>query len=80
MVSHNTKEPDSVYYKPRGDEVEIFARAWKQKLPVLIKGPTGAGKSRFVEFMASKLSLPLIQVACNEDTSASDLLGRFLLR
>lgn len=80
MVSHNTKEPDSVYYKPRGEEVEIFSRAWKQKLPVLIKGPTGAGKSRFVEFMAFKLGLPLIQVACNEDTSASDLLGRFLLR
>ncbi len=68
------------WYRPVGHEVTIFASAHKQALPVLLKGPTGSGKSRFVEFMADQSDRPLIQVACNEDTSASDLIGRFLIK
>lgn len=67
------------YYHPAGDEARWFEAACGQHLPVLLKGPTGCGKTRFVEYMAWRMGLPLIQVACNEDTSASDLTGRFLL-
>jgi len=67
------------YFRAVGDEVELFEAAHRLKLPVLLKGPTGCGKTRFVEHMAWRLGLPLVQIACNEDTSASDLLGRFLL-
>jgi nitric oxide reductase NorQ protein len=70
------KEP---YYRPVGDEVEKFSAAYDVRMPVMLKGPTGCGKSRFVEFMAWKLNKPLITVACNEDMTASDLIGRFLL-
>ncbi len=68
------------WYRPVGHEVTVFASAHKQALPVLLKGPTGSGKSRFVEYMADQSDRPLIQVACNEDTSASDLIGRFLIK
>lgn len=67
------------YYREVGHEAAIFELAWKQRLPLLLKGPTGCGKSRFVEAMAEQLGRPLITVACNEDTSASDLLGRHLI-
>jgi nitric oxide reductase NorQ protein len=67
------------YFHAAGDEVGLFEAAHRLRLPVLLKGPTGCGKTRFVEHMAWRLNLPLVQVACNEDTSASDLLGRFLL-
>ncbi len=67
------------FYRPRGDEVELYEAAYAARLPVMIKGPTGCGKSRFVEYMAWKLKRPLITVACNEDMTASDLVGRFLL-
>lgn len=67
------------YYQPQGSEVELFEAAYEQRLPVMVKGPTGAGKSRFVEYMAWKLGKPLITVAGNEDMTASDLVGRFLL-
>lgn len=91
------KEP---FYLPQGDEVEIFEAAYEQKIPVLLKGPTGCGKTRFVEYMAYKLGrpssiirkssqddpssfdhqgLPLVTVACHEDLTASDLVGRYLL-
>jgi nitric oxide reductase NorQ protein len=95
---HPHREP---YYLPVSDEVELFEAAFAQKIPVLLKGPTGCGKTRFVEFMAWKLgrpltvikdtgkandsggddseALPLITVACHEDLTASDLVGRFLL-
>ncbi len=68
------------WYRPVGDEVTVFERAQAQRLPVLLKGPTGCGKSRFVEFMAERLKLPLITVACNDETSAADLVGRWLVR
>lgn len=68
------------WYRPVGDEVSVFERAAQQRLPVLLKGPTGCGKSRFVEFMAQQLARPLITVACNDETSAADLVGRWLVR
>jgi len=77
------KEP---YYLPIGDEVQIFISAYNARLPVLLKGPTGCGKTRFVEYMTYFLgkemgiSFPLITVACHEDLTGSDLVGRYLLK
>ncbi len=89
------KEP---FYVPSSDEIEVFEAAYRQRVPVLLKGPTGTGKTRFVEYMAWRLSeklsapaatqgenrpanghLPLVTVACHEDLTASDLVGRYLL-
>lgn len=70
------KEP---YYRSVSTEVELYEAAYGARMPVMLKGPTGCGKSRFVEYMAWKLKKPLITVACNEDMTASDLVGRFLL-
>lgn len=70
---------DSVFYLETGRESELFAKAWAARLPLMLKGPTGCGKTRFVEYMAAKLGRKLITVACNEDTTATDLLGRHLL-
>jgi nitric oxide reductase NorQ protein len=67
------------YYHAVGDEVERFEAAYANRIPMMLKGPTGCGKSRFVEYMAWKLGKPLITVACNEDMTAADLVGRFLL-
>jgi nitric oxide reductase NorQ protein len=85
------------YYVPVSDEVQLFRAAWESKVPVLLKGPTGCGKTRFVEYMAYQLNrpvtvmrdgkeeidqesnLPLVTVACHEDLTASDLVGRYLL-
>ena len=67
-------------YIPVGDEVEIFAAAWESGLSVMLKGPTGCGKTRLVEHMANQLGVPLFTVSCHEDMTASDLLGRFVLR
>ncbi len=85
------------FYIPLGDEVNLFEAAYSQKLPVMLKGPTGCGKTRFVEYMAWRLSrpltvvrrrskaeenghnLPLVTIACHEDLTASDLVGRYLL-
>jgi len=67
------------YYAPQGDEVALFEAAYAARLPLMVKGPTGCGKSRFVEYMAWKLGRPLVTVACNEDMTAADLVGRFLL-
>jgi nitric oxide reductase NorQ protein len=67
------------YYRPVAHEIELFEAAYGARMPVMLKGPTGCGKSRFVEYMAWKLGKPLITVACNEDMTASDLVGRFLL-
>jgi nitric oxide reductase NorQ protein len=67
------------YYQPQGSEVELFERAWKNRLPLLIKGPTGCGKTRFVSYMAMRLGLPLYTVACHDDLTAADLVGRHLI-
>lgn len=72
-----TEEP---YYVPVGNEVEIFTAAYKNLLPVNLKGPTGCGKTRFMEYMAWKLQRPLITIACHEDLTATDLVGRFLIK
>ena len=71
-----TNEP---FYLNVRDEISIFETAYQAKLPVMLKGPTGCGKTRFVEAMAWRLGRPLITVACHEDLSATDLVGRFLL-
>jgi nitric oxide reductase NorQ protein len=86
------KEP---YYLPVNDEVELFEAAYKQKIPVIFKGPTGCGKTRFIEYMSYKIgvsltklkkqdnpnqnNVPLVTIACHEDLTASDLVGRYLL-
>ncbi|MFL2803327.1 MAG: CbbQ/NirQ/NorQ/GpvN family protein [Dehalococcoidia bacterium] len=84
------------YYVPVGDEVELFEAAYREKLPLIFKGPTGCGKTRFVEYMSYKLgvelrknskrtddsdavNLPLVTIACHEDLTSSDLVGRYLL-
>jgi nitric oxide reductase NorQ protein len=68
------------YYLASGGEVELFETAYDAKIPVMLKGPTGCGKTRFVEYMAWRLKRPLITVSCHEDLFASDLIGRYLLR
>src|ERR1044072_8414797 len=70
---------DEPFYLAVGREVELFEAAHAARLPVMLKGPTGCGKTRFVEHMAWRLGRPLITVACHEDLSATDLVGRFLL-
>ena len=88
---HLNEEP---YYVPLADEVELFEAAYHQRLPLIFKGPTGCGKTRFVEYMSYKLgveltkvtkdtegglNMPLVTIACHEDLTASDLVGRYLL-
>ena len=67
------------YYEPVGKEIELFESAYKNRLPVLLKGPTGCGKTRFMEHMAWRLKRPLITVSCHDDLTASDLVGRYLI-
>jgi nitric oxide reductase NorQ protein len=67
------------YYRAVADEVQMFEAAYAVRMPMMLKGPTGCGKTRFVEYMAWKLNKPLITLACNEDMTASDLVGRYLL-
>ena len=73
MIDH---EP---YYRPIANECDLFTAAYASRIPMMLKGPTGCGKTRFVEYMAWKLGKPLVTVACHEDMTASDLVGRFLL-
>jgi nitric oxide reductase NorQ protein len=86
-ASRLTQEP---WYLPLADEVQMFEAAYQARLPVLLKGPTGCGKTRFIEYMAWRLyrqadsarralEVPLVTVACHEDLSATDLVGRYLL-
>ena len=67
------------FYAEQAGEVALFEHAFRQRLPVLIKGPTGCGKTRFVEHMAARLGRPLITVSCHDDLSAADLVGRHLI-
>lgn len=69
----------SPYYEPQGSEVAVFEAAWRRRLPIMLKGPTGCGKTRFLEYMAHRLSRPLVSVSCHEDLTSADLVGRFLL-
>ena len=73
------KVREEPFYQSQGNEVALYEAAYAARLPVMVKGPTGCGKSRFIEYMAWKLERPLITVACNEDMTASDLVGRYLL-
>ena len=75
----DTPNLDIPFYQPAGDEVGVFEHAWKNRLPLLIKGPTGCGKTRFVAHMAARLGLPLYTVACHDDLTAADLVGRHLI-
>lgn len=68
------------FYDIHDQEVALFEHAWRNRLPVLIKGPTGVGKTRFVSFMAQRLGLPLFTVACHDDLTAADLVGRHLIQ
>jgi nitric oxide reductase NorQ protein len=68
------------YYEPVGDEIQLFEAAYRQQIPILLKGPTGCGKTRFMEHMAWRLKRPLITVSCHDDLTASDLVGRFLVK
>src|SRR5690606_33253918 len=77
QLAEGAEEP---YYLPVGDEVEICEAACERELPVMLKGPTGVGKTRFLRYMAHRLGRPLITVACHDDLTASDLLGRYLIK
>jgi nitric oxide reductase NorQ protein len=68
------------YYEAVGDEILLFEAAYRQQIPVLLKGPTGCGKTRFMEHMAWRLKRPLITVSCHDDLTASDLVGRYLVK
>ena len=68
------------FYLPQGDECAVFKSAFDNRLPVLLKGPTGCGKTRFVAHMAAEMGRPLYTVACHDDLSAADLIGRYLLK
>jgi nitric oxide reductase NorQ protein len=72
-----TSEP---YYEAIADEIPVFAAAYRNQLPVLLKGPTGCGKTRFIEYMAWYLKRPMVTVACHDDLTASDLVGRYLVK
>ena len=71
-----TQEP---YYEAQGDEVQLFEQAYRNRIPLLLKGPTGCGKTRFMEHMAWRLQRPLVTVSCHDDLTAADLVGRYLL-
>jgi len=68
------------FYLPQGNEIELFKAAYENKLPVMLKGPTGSGKTRLVEYMAWKLDRPLYTVACHADLSGNDLIGRYIIK
>jgi nitric oxide reductase NorQ protein len=72
--------PTEPNYVAQGDEQRVFAAAFRSKIPLVLKGPTGCGKTRFVEYMAHTLDLPLVTVSCHEDLTAADLVGRFLFK
>jgi len=78
-ITEQYKIKNEPFYKTVSNEETLYKSAYARRMPVMLKGPTGCGKSRFVEYMAYKLGRPLITVACNEDMTASDLVGRYLL-
>ena len=80
MTQNRTGAADAPFYLAQGDECALFQAAFDNSLPVLLKGPTGCGKTRFVAHMAAELERPLYTVACHDDLSAADLIGRYLLK
>ena len=80
IIQAPIEDPASApYYEVQGNEIILFEAAWKKRLPVMLKGPTGCGKTRFLEYMAWRLKRPLVTVSCHEDLTSSDLVGRYLL-
>ncbi|PLY14176.1 MAG: AAA family ATPase [Sedimenticola sp.] len=79
-TASETASPDLPFYKPQGDEIALFEHAYKHQLPMLIKGPTGCGKTRFINYMAARLNRPVYTVSCHDDLTAADLVGRHLIR
>lgn len=79
LAEIRNSDSDVPYYQPQGTEVELFEYAYHNQLPLLLKGPTGCGKTRFIEHMAARLGRPLYTVACHDDLTASDLVGRHLI-
>ena len=75
----SVQQQDIPFYQPQGTECELFEQAYRCHLPVMIKGPTGCGKTRFVSHMAARLGRPLITVSCHDDLTAADLVGRHLI-
>lgn len=80
ILQNTNGDTKSPFYLPVAEEVSVFEHAFHNKLPLLIKGPTGTGKSRFIEFMAHKLGKELITISCNEETSSVDIVGRYLIK
>lgn len=76
----NQRGSSAPFYLPQADECDVFAAAYRSRLPLLLKGPTGCGKTRFVSHMAVRLGRPVYTVACHDDLSAADLIGRYLLK
>lgn len=79
-AQHKQEGAQAPFYLPVADECDIFEAAFTHQLPLLLKGPTGVGKTRFVAHMAARLGRPLYTIACHDDLSAADLVGRFLLK
>jgi len=79
-TARNRADLDIPAYSAKGNECQLFETAWARQLPLLLKGPTGCGKTRFVSHMAARLGLPLATVSCHDDLAAADLTGRFLLK
>lgn len=77
---HPVPHAEVPFYLPSGNECALFEHAWRHRLPLLLKGPTGCGKTRFVAHMAVRMGLPLHTVSCHDDLTAADLTGRYLLR
>lgn len=77
-TSINTQN-DPPFYQPVGNEIELFEYAWKNQLALLIKGPTGCGKTRFIQYMAARMNQALYTVACHDDLTSADLTGRHLI-
>lgn len=73
-------QKDTIYYHPQGKEISVFEHCFRNQLPLMLKGATGSGKSRFVEYMAQQLDRELISVLCHEETSTVDLLGRYIIK
>ena len=77
---HEHRFSSEPFYLPIQDEIEVFETAARLQLPVILKGPTGCGKTRFLEHMTWRLQRPLVTIACHEDLTAADLVGRFLFK